>query len=130
MDDIGEYMSSPVLFVDFQSSVQEAALFMQTHEVGSVLIQELGEYVGLVTETDLSRKVLSKGLNPDTTMVSDVMSQPIISIDKYLPVEMANEMMIKKKIRHLVVTEENKVVGMLSVKDLVIFYAKDFRMQE
>lgn len=130
MDDIGDYMSSPVLSVDFESSVQEAANYMSANGVGSVLISELGEFVGMVTETDLTRKVLGKGLNAETTLVSSIMSSPLLSLDRYLPIEEANRFMHKNKIRHLVVTEEEKVVGMLSVKDLVSYFAKDFRMQE
>ncbi len=130
MDDIGDYMSSPVLSVDFESSVQEAANYMSANGVGSVLISELGEFVGMVTETDLTRKVLGKGLNAETTLVSFIMSSPLLSLDRYLPIEEANRFMHKNKIRHLVVTEEEKVVGMLSVKDLVSYFAKDFRMQE
>ncbi|MEK9627577.1 MAG: CBS domain-containing protein [Nitrospinota bacterium] len=130
MDDIGDYMSSPVLSVDSESSVQEAATYMHANGIGSVLITELGEYVGMVTETDLTRKVLSKGLNAESTTVASIMSTPLLSLDRFLPVEEANQFMHKNKIRHLVVTEEDKVVGMLSVRDLVAFFAKDFRMTE
>lgn len=130
MEDIGDYMSSPVLSVDSESSVQEAANYMHANSIGSVLISELGEYIGMVTETDLTRKVLGKGLNAETTGVSSIMSSPLLSLDRYLPIEEANRFMHKNKIRHLVVTEEDKIVGMLSVKDLVAYFAKDFRMQE
>ncbi len=130
MDDIGDYMSSPILSVDSESSVQEAANYMNANGVGSVLISELGEFVGMVTETDLTRKVLGKGLNAETTTVASIMSSPLLSLDRYLPIEEANRFMHKNKIRHLVITEEEKIVGMLSVKDLVSYFAKDFRMQE
>ncbi|MZG54378.1 MAG: CBS domain-containing protein [Nitrospinae bacterium] len=103
---------------------------MNANGIGSVLISEEGEYVGMVTETDLTRKVLGKGLNAETTMVSSIMSSPLLSLDRYLPIEEANRFIHKNKIRHLVVTEEEKVVGMLSVKDLVSYFAKDFRMSE
>jgi len=130
MDDIGDYMSSPILSVDAESSVQEAANYMTANGVGSVLISELGEMVGMVTETDLTRKVLGKGMDAEATIVSSIMSAPILSLDRYLPVEEANRFMHKNKIRHLAVTEEDKIVGMLSVKDLVSYFARDFRMQE
>ncbi|MBN4079659.1 CBS domain-containing protein [bacterium AH-315-C08] len=130
MDDIGDYMSSPILSVDAESSVQEAANYMTANGIGSVLISELGEMVGMVTETDLTRKVLGKGMDAEATIVSSIMSTPILSLDRYLPVEEANRFMHKNKIRHLVVTEDDKIVGMLSVKDLVSYFARDFRMQE
>ena len=130
MDEIGDYMISPILSIDLESSVQEAAQFMVAHNIGSVLVKEFEEYVGIVTETDLTRKVLGKGLNAESTPVSAIMTSPILSLDCYLPVEEANRFMHKNKIRHLAVTEEEKIVGILSVKDLVSYFSRDFRMQE
>ena len=129
MDEIGDYMISPILSIDLESSVQEAAQFMVAHNIGSVLVKEFEEYVGIVTETDLTRKVLGKGLNAESTPVSEIMTSPILSLDCYLPVEEANRFMHKNKIRHLAVTEEEKIVGILSVKDLVSYFSRDFRMQ-
>ena len=130
MDEIGDYMISPILSIDLESSVQEAAQFMMAHNIGSVLVKEFEEHVGIVTETDLTRKVLGKGLNAESTPVSEIMTSPILSLDCYLPVEEANRFMHKNKIRHLAVTEEEKIVGILSVKDLVSYFSRDFRMQE
>ena len=130
MDEIGDYMISPILSIDLESSVQEAAQFMVAHNIGSVLVKEFEEYVGIVTETDLTRKVLGKGLNAESTPVSEIMTSPILSLDCYLPVEEANRFMHKNKIRHLAVREEEKIVGILSVKDLVSYFSRDFRMQE
>ena len=130
MDEIGDYMISPILSIDLESSVQEASQFMMAHNIGSVLVKEFEEYVGIVTETDLTRKVLGKGLNAESTPVSEIMTSPILSLDCYLPVEEANRFMHKNKIRHLAVTEEDKIIGILSVKDLVAYFSKDFRMQE
>ncbi len=130
MDEIGDYMVSPVLSIDLESSVQEAAMFMTANNIGSLLVKALDEYAGIVTETDLTRKVLGKGLNPESTPISEIMTSPILSMDCYLPVEEANRFMHKNKIRHLAVTEDDKIVGILSVKDLVAYFSKDFRMQE
>ena len=98
MDEIGDYMISPILSIDLESSVQEAAQFMMAHNIGSVLVKEFEEYVGIVTETDLTRKVLGKGLNAESTPVSEIMTSPILSLDCYLPVEEANRFMHKNKI--------------------------------
>ncbi|MFQ5673435.1 MAG: cyclic nucleotide-binding/CBS domain-containing protein [Nitrospinales bacterium] len=130
MDEIGDYMSSPVLNIDAESSVQEAGQYMRANGVGSLLVNDFGEFVGMITETDLTRRVIAKGLNPETTKVADVMTKPVLSMDRYLPVDQANEFMCKHKIRHLAVTEEDKIVGIISVKNLVSYYAKSFRMAE
>lgn len=129
-DDIGDYMSSPVLSIDSELTVQEAAQQMHAKNVGALLVRLGEEYVGIVTETDLARKVVALGLDLEATMVSSVMTKPFFSMDRYIPVEEAEEFMKKNKIRHLAVTEEDEVVGMISVKDLVLCYSKAFKMTE
>jgi signal-transduction protein with cAMP-binding, CBS, and nucleotidyltransferase domain len=131
LDEIGDYMNSPVFSIDHNSTVQEAAQYMRVSNVGSLLIKEFDNYVGIVTETDLTRKVVGGGLNSETTPISKIMTQPVQSMDRFLPIEEANLFMHKNKIRHLAVTEDEKIVGMLSIKDLVAYYAKSsFKMQE
>ncbi len=73
---------------------------------------------------------MSKGLSPDSVLVSEIITATLRTMDQYLPMDQANQFMYENKIRHLIVTEEEKVVGVLSVKDLVSYYAKSFRMQE
>ena len=131
LDDIGDYMNAPVLSIAHDSTVQEAAQYMRVSNVGSLLIKEYDDFIGIVTETDLTRKVVGGGLNPETTPIANIMTQPVQSMDRFLPVEEANQFMHKNKIRHLAVTEDGKIVGMLSIKDLVAYYAKSsFKMQE
>jgi len=129
MAELGEFMSSPVLRVDSESSVQDAAILMEKSHVGSLIVEKYGDDIGIITERELSQQVLAKGKNPEEINVSDIMS-PFQSMDRYMPIEEANQFMYKNKIRHLAVTDENKIVGILSVKDLVAYYSQDFRMQE
>ena len=131
LDEIWEFMSSPVFSIDHESTVQEAAQYMQASNIGSLLVKEFDIYVWMVTETDLSRKVVGLGLNPETTQVTEIMAQPLQTMDRFFPVEEASQFMHSNKIRHLPVTEDEKIVGILSVKDLVAYYAKSsFKMQE
>jgi len=130
LEEIGDYMSSPVKSIDSELTVQEAAQQMHAKNVGSVLVRVYDKYVGILTETDLSQKIVANGLNPETTMVSSVMTKPILTMDRYMPIKEAEEFMKEKNIRHLAVTEEDKIVGILSVKDLVACYSKSFRMVE
>ena len=105
-------------------------MFMTANNIGSLLVKKFDEYVGIVTETELARKVLGKGLNRESIGVEEVMTSPVFSMDRYFPVEEANRFMHKNKIRHLRVTEEDKIVSILSMKDLVAYFSKDFGMQE
>ncbi len=130
LEDIGKYMSSPVSSIDSELTVQEAAQQMHAKKVGALLVRVYDKFVGILTETDLTRKVIAKGLNTETTLVSSIMTKTILSMDRYMPVGEAEEFMKKKNIRHLAVTEEGEIVGILSVKDLVSCYSKSFRMVE
>lgn len=130
MDEIGDYMATPVVRIDSEASITEAAEIMNANNIGSLIISKLGDDVGIVTERDLSQKVLALNKNPENVNVSEIMTSPILSMDRYYPVDQANEFMRKNKIRHLAVTEEDKIVGLLSVSNLVAYFSKSFRMQE
>ena len=123
-------MISTELSIDIDSSFQEAAMFMTANNIGSLLVKKFDEYLGVVTETGLDRKVLCKDLNRESIGIEEFMTSPIFSMDRYLPVEEANRFMHKNKIRHLRVTEEDKIVSILSMKDLAAYFSKDFGMQE
>lgn len=117
-------MTTSVISIGPDSTVQETAKFMHEKNIGSLLVKENDEYIGIVTETDLTRKVLGGGLDPKTIKVTAVMTaQPIITLDCHQPLTEANAFMAKKKVRHLPITENGKIVGMISVKDLVAFFA-------
>jgi signal-transduction protein with cAMP-binding, CBS, and nucleotidyltransferase domain len=102
-----------------ERTVQEAAQTMAAKRIGSLLILERGDMVGIVTETDVVRKVLAARLPASSTPVGAVMNYPLIQIDINHTVRNASRLMAEKRIRHLAVTEENKIVGLLSVRDLV-----------
>ncbi|MZH03988.1 MAG: CBS domain-containing protein [Nitrospinae bacterium] len=120
---IAEYMSSPVQSVTRDSTIREVSQMMTERNIGSVLVKNGGEYIGIVTERDLTRKVLGKGLDAETTAVTEVMSSPLITLEGTQPVTDANQFMAKNKIRHLAITIEGRIEGIISVKDLVAFYA-------
>ena len=102
-----------------ERTVQEAAQLMSEKRIGSLLILERGDMVGIVTETDLVRKVIAARLPARSAPIGAVMSYPLIQIDINHTVRDASRLMAEKRIRHLAVTEENKIVGLLSVRDLV-----------
>jgi signal-transduction protein with cAMP-binding, CBS, and nucleotidyltransferase domain len=122
-EQVGDYMSCPVLSIDLEQTVEEAAKVMHDKNVGSLLVKEGEDFVGIVTETDLTRKVLAQGLKNQEVPVKDVMMAPLLTIDCHEPLVEANQFMAKKHIRHLGVTENDQVVGMLSVRDLVHYYS-------
>ena len=122
-EEIGDYMVSPVLSIGPDASTQEAAKLMESKHIGSLLVKEGETFLGIITETDLTRKILAQGLQDKNPKVSDIMTAPLQTIDCHEPIVDANQLMANKRIRHIAVTENDAVVGMLSVKDLIHYYA-------
>ena len=102
-----------------ERTVLEAAQTMAEKRIGSLLVMEAGEMVGIVTETDVVRKGMAPHLPANSTKVGTVMNYPLIQIDINRTVRDASRLMAEQRIRHLAVTEDNKVVGIVSVRDLV-----------
>lgn len=102
-----------------ERTVLEAAQTMAEKRIGSLLLLAAGEMVGIATETDLVGKVIAARLPASSTSVGAVMNYPLIQIDINRTVRDASRLMAEERVRHLAVTEENKVVGLLSVRDLV-----------
>ncbi len=123
LEDIGSYMASPVLSIDAKTSILDAAKFMHDNNIGSLFIKSGDDFVGIVTETDFTRKVLGMGLSPESTSVDSVMTSPIMSMERTKLVTEANQFMASNKVRHLGVTENGKIIGVISVRDLVHFFA-------
>jgi len=112
-------MQTTMETIGSERTVLEATQTMAEKRIGSLLVLEAGDMVGIVTETDVVRKVIAAGLPARSTSVGAVMNAPLIQIDINDTAREASRLMAEKRIRHLAVTEHNKVVGLLSVRDLV-----------
>jgi CBS domain-containing protein len=119
-------MNRDVKKISPDAKIRELAQLMRDKKIGSALVEQVDDYIGIVSETDLVRKGLAEGLNPDEATVRQVMSSPIITIDINRTVADANDLMAKRAIRHLPVTELGKIVGIISVRDLVICFKNKF----
>jgi signal-transduction protein with cAMP-binding, CBS, and nucleotidyltransferase domain len=112
-------MQTTVETIASERTVLEATQTMAEKRIGSLLVLEAGEMVGIVTEADVVQKVIADGLPARSTSVRAVMNAPLIQIDINDSARDASRLMAEKRIRHLAVTEDNKVVGLLSLRDLV-----------
>lgn len=112
-------MATALATVPSDASLLAAAQVMREKRLGSLLTVEAGEIVGIVTECDLVRKGLAANRAAAHTQVSAVMSSPLLSIDVNRTVRDASKVMAEQGVRHLTVTESGKIVGVLSVRDLV-----------
>lgn len=114
-------MARNIVTVDKQATALEVAGIMDTKNVGSVLVVDKtnGKYVGIVTERDIVRKVVAKGLDGSSYLVKGVMSSPLVTIESTKTIFEAGDLMDQKKVRHLAVTEGSEVVGIVSIRDLI-----------
>lgn len=112
-------MATILATIQSDASILAAARLMGEKRMGSLLTIEAGEIVGIVTERDLVRKGLASNRDPGSTHVSAVMSSPLLSIDVNRTIRDASKAMAEQGVRHLAVTENGKIVGVLSVRDLV-----------
>ncbi len=100
-------------------TVLEAISRMAEHGVGALLVMQGDQLVGLLSERDYTRKVILKGLRSRDTAVEAVMSSPVLTISPDATVRQGLAMMTDKYVRHLPVTDESGVIGVVSIGDLV-----------
>ena len=101
------------------ASVAEAIEVMKQYASSSVLVGELGKAVGIVSEADIVRKAVAVGEDPNAMRVDQIMSTPLISVDIKMPVYEIYRTMADHHIRHLLITDDGRQVGFVSVKDLI-----------
>ena len=92
---------------------------MADHTIGALLVMRGDELVGIVSERDYARKVILKGRSSADTAVSEIMSAPVIGVAPGDSAHRCMRLMTDMRIRHLPVVDDAKVVGMLSIGDLV-----------
>jgi CBS domain-containing protein len=118
VDQLRDIMVKKVITIDRAKNVQDAARAMARHEVGSLVIVSNGRHVGIVTESDLVRKVCTKDGVSSKIPLTDIFSSPIIFAEVDLPIEAAVQRMFNNKIRRLVILENGNLVGIVTVSDL------------
>lgn len=105
--------------VDEDSSVFEAAKRMVLAGRGSVTVTRGGERIGILTERDLLKRVVTMRLDPATTKVRDVMTLRPVTIGQDRPLYEAIDLMNRRKVRRMLVTEEGKIVGIFTFRDIM-----------
>ncbi|MBS3143982.1 CBS domain-containing protein [Candidatus Woesearchaeota archaeon] len=116
---VREIMRNKVASTADSMSIMECAQKMAKEEVGSLVIEQNGKVLGIITEQDLARKALAKGLDPKTTKVSQLMTKKVHTIGPDQDIYEAVVKMGKEKIKHLPVVEQETLKGIISYKDII-----------
>src|SRR5579872_1324093 len=117
--DILAHKGARITSVTPQTTVLEALRIMADQNIGSVMVMEGSQYLGIMTERDYSRKVILKGKSSTDTPVSEIMSNDLPAVNLYDSIEHCMQLMADKNIRYLPVFEQDKIYGVVSIHDLI-----------
>ena len=109
----------PLIHANPSDKVREVARMMSERNVGAIAVLDAGRLVGVFSERDLMARVVAPGLDPDDTPVSKVMTKSLVVADAGDGVDDALQKMYAQKCRHLPVVRSGKLIGMLSIRDLL-----------
>jgi CBS domain-containing protein len=108
-----------VFSVGPEAPVLEAIRAMAEHHVGALLVMKGEVLAGIVSERDYARKVILRGRSSSDTPVRDIMTSPVLTVSPETSVEQCMQLVTDRRVRHLPVLEAGRVVGMVSIGDLV-----------
>ena len=108
-----------VYTIESGASVYDAVKRMVDHKAGSLLVVDGGEIRGIITERDYLREIVLKGRTSKTTQVRTIMTADPVCVGPNDSIEECMALMTSKRIRHLPVLEENKILGVISIGDVV-----------
>lgn len=119
VSDILKRKGEQIISVSPQTTVIDALRLMAGRNIGSVLVLDGEEYIGLLTERDYSRKIVLKGLSSTDTSVADIMTTELPSVHPNDSIEHCMQLLTDKNIRYLPVFDEKKLKGIISTNDVV-----------
>lgn len=120
---VAEHMSPEIRSLSQDATLQEAGQLMQKWKTGSLLLTDKQSYVGFITDSMLAREVVANGLNPATTAVKTCMRKPVVAIAGDRPIIEAVRLMKEQATRHLAVTQDGQIIGVISVSNILRYYS-------
>ncbi|MDH5482597.1 MAG: CBS domain-containing protein [Candidatus Bathyarchaeota archaeon] len=118
---VDDVMVKEVITIDENSTVKEAADVMNKFEIGCLIAVKKGKAMGIITERDLLKRVISDAKNAHKTKVKDVMSSPLVVVEPDMDLEDAVKLMFQMKIKKLPVVDGKRLVGLVSLTDIARF---------
>ncbi|MBR9679782.1 MAG: CBS domain-containing protein [Candidatus Altiarchaeota archaeon] len=121
MDEIRarDIMVSPIITVNKSETVDRIAKIMKSKDIGSVVVKNKHDFIGILTKQDIVWRVVATGKNPKTISAEEVMSSPLVCVDISESMTKIARKMAKQDVRRVIVTDGGKQVGLISDKDIV-----------
>ena len=115
---VKDIMTTALISVNPTTTTFQIAKMMDQGGIGAIIVKDNDDAVGIITDRDFAVKIAANNL-PSDTPVEKIMSSPLITINHSDPISAAAEMMSSKKIRKLAVSENGKIIGIITSTDLV-----------
>lgn len=115
---VRDVMKKNVISIDSSMSIQDAAKMMDDASIGAIVVLENGVVVGIITERDMTRRVIAKG-KPYTINVKEVMSSPVVVVNPDDSVWEAAQLMKTRRIHRMPAVQNNMLVGIITTSDIV-----------
>jgi CBS domain-containing protein len=116
---VEDIMSRDIVKISADKNIQEVANIMAERNISSILVEDSGKIIGILTERDLVRNVCAKDLLASKTPAVSIMSAPVATTSKSSLVERAADLMVRNKIRHLAVKDNyGNITGVITATDL------------
>ena len=115
---MSKLMTQPVIQIDEDSTIQEAVEIMGKENFGTLLVTRHGKDVGIITAGDIISKVVAKKEDLETIKVKEIMSSPIVTVDKKTTGEDALRTMVKNGVRKLLIKDKEEIVGIFTTSDI------------
>jgi len=107
-------------------SVRQALILMSEKNIGAIIIVDNKDFpIGIFSERDYARKIVLKGKSSKDTLLDEVMTKELITVTRDYKIEQCMEIMTEKRIRHLPVLENKKIVGIISIGDVLKIMIKE-----
>ena len=101
-------------------SVRQALILMSENNIGAIIIVDNNDFpIGIFSERDYARKIILKGKSSKDTLLDEVMTKELITVTRDYKIDQCMEIMNEKKIRHLPVLENKKIIGIISIHDVL-----------
>lgn len=120
---VAEHMSTDIRSVQQDATLQDAGRLMQKWKTGSLLVTDARTYVGFITDSALAQEVVANGVDPKTTSVAACMRAPLVSIEGDRPIIEAVRLMKDRATRHVAVTQDGQIIGVISVSNILRYYS-------
>jgi CBS domain-containing protein len=107
-----------IISVDENQSVYDAVTLMVTESIGAIVVTSMNRPIGIITERDLAKKIILKGLDPKNVIARELMSSPLVTIDASASLGDAATLLQEKRIRRLLVQKDGEIIGIFTQRDL------------